>query len=335
MKLILFTAVLFYTMAIVAEERDESLLQQDNILVIASEGKLFEQACNGINSELEKDFVISIIRIGDMTTVVSLDKLFETGYRPRAVVLVGNNAIRMYKRFSGEKKGRIAEIPVVAIMALDVERAVNGIKNVQGIAYETPMMTAIVNARRVLNSSIKKVGVLYRESSRQFIEKNIPYCLKENVEIKGVLVGDDPAKLKSSILNGLNTFAKKERIDAVWIPNDNVILKPDLIANAWLPVIRRYKVPLIVGVESLVNPTLDFGTFAVIPDPEALGEQAAGIITNLMENGWKQSGVIIYPAISMYSVLNLKKAVEVYGKTDLRLDEVNKILDDKKPHYAY
>lgn len=326
MKLLLMAAVLFHSLAIVAEERSESLSQQDNILVITSEGEIFEQACNGMKSELENEFVISMIRIDDMTTVADLERFFGIEYRPKAVVLVGNNAIRLYKKFSGEKKGRIPEIPVVAIMALDLERAVSGIENVQGIAYETPMVTAIVNARRVLNRPFKKVGVLYREPCRKFVEKHIEYCRKENVEIKGVLIDDNPADLKKNVSDGLNTLVKKEHVDALWIPNDNVILKRELIAKTWLPGVGKNRIPLIVGVESLVNPALDFGTFAVIPDPEALGEQAAGIIGNLGDSGWKRGDVSIYPAISMYSVLNLKKAVQVSGKTELRLNEVNKIL---------
>ncbi len=152
------------------------------------------------------------------------------------------------------------------------------------------------------------------------------FCLKEKIEIKGFEIDEDTSKHQIEIGNALQRLLKKEKVDALWIANDNVLLRPDLLGNVWLPALKKNKVPLIVGVEALVNPKLNFGTFAVIPDPVALGEQAAEIIFDLKAEEWEHSGIEIYPAISMYSVLNYKSASEIADKQTLKTYEVSKVL---------
>jgi hypothetical protein len=84
-------------------------------------------------------------------------------------------------------------------------------------------------------------------------------------------------------------------------------------------------VPVIVGVEVLVKPELDFGTFAVIPDAMGTGVQAANLIFELMDEGWEIDGVKVYPTLSVYSVLNWKKAKQIYNSIDTK--EIKEILD--------
>jgi ABC-type uncharacterized transport system substrate-binding protein len=188
------------------------------------------------------------------------------------------------------------------------------------------MLTALVSFRRVFSKPVDKVGVLYRNPLKQFIEKHTHYCAREKISIKGIEISDDTSKIELDISSALQNLIRTEKVDALWIPNDNVLLKPEYLGNIWLPELKKKKVPLIVGVEALVNPELNFGTFAVIPDPVALGEQAAEIVYNLKADDWQHSGVMIHPAISMYSVLNLKKAYEIAAKEDFKTYEVSKIL---------
>ena len=218
----------------------------------------------------------------------------------------------------------------MTILALDLKRALSGIENAIGIAYETPIVSALVNFRRVVNKPLTKVGVLYRKPFKEFVEKQTLFCFKERIEIKGIEIGDDTSNYQNMIASALQTLLKEEKVDAIWVANDNVLLKPELLGNVWLPAIKNKKVPLIVGVEALVKPELNFGTFAVIPDPAALGEQAAEIIFDLKADDWEHSGIVIYPAISMYSVLNFKKATEITNMQYLKTYEVSKVLNGKK-----
>lgn len=329
MRFALFILFLFNCL-IVAQETEYLPERTDPVLLITTKGSIFDQARNGLVNELRDEFSISIIEINEKTSIEEIDTFFSSYNMPKAVVLIGNNAIRFYVKYSYQHKKKTESIQVVTILALDVQRAITGIENVNGIAYETPMVTALVNFRRVINKPLNKVGVIYRKPLREFVDKHTLFCFKEKIAIKGIEISDDTSKHKNEIDNAMQTLLKKESVEALWIANDNVLLKPDLLGSVWLPALKKKKVPLIVGVEALVNPELNFGTFAVIPDPVALGEQAAEIVFNLKADDWEHRGVVIHPAISMYSVLNIKKAAEFTDKEELKTYEVSKVLNGKK-----
>ena len=323
------TALCIGTAVFVSVVQQADANTTDALLILSPKGDLFESAKNGLVNELKDMFDISTMEVGESTTVDEIqEKCAATS--PRAVVLSGNHAIHLYVKHAREHREETASIPVIAILALDMKRAVSGLDNVRGIAYETPMVTALVSFRRIINKPVATVGVVYRKAFEEFIGKHTDYCKKEKISVKSVLIGDDASSHKKEISKALKFLVKKERVDAFWVPNDNILLKPELLIDVWLPVFAAQKVPVIVGVESLVRPELNFGTYAVVPDPVSMGEQAAGIITDLMDNDWESTGSIVYPAISMYSVLNLKKAAFVADVKAINITEVTRVLPEGK-----
>lgn len=297
----------------------------DPILIITTRGSIFDQARNGLINEIRDEFNISVIEVSNQTSMVEFDSVINENTSIKAVVLIGNNAIRIYKKYSGQNWEKTESIQAISLLALDVQRAVSGIRNVTGIAYEPPMVTALINFRRVVNKPLDKVGVIYRNSFKNFVAEHTQLSSKEGITIESIEISDDTSKHHDEILKALQALQKKS-IDAFWLFNDNIILKPNLLGNIWIPFFKKEKVPLIAGVESLVDPKLDFGTFAVIPDPAALGEQAAEILFDLKLDNWEHDGVLIYPAISMYSVLNFKKAAALVDEKNLKTYEVSKVL---------
>ncbi len=322
----LFFIVFMFSGLVLSDDADYLSTKEDKVIILTTKGSIFDQARNGLINEIRDEFSVSVIEINENTSIDNIDSLFEGYDLPKLVVLIGNNAIRLYKQFLNQNKYKTATIQVVAILALDLQRAVAGIDNVNAIAYETPMVTALVSFRRVFKKPVNKVGVLYRNFLKGFIEQNIRYCAKERIDINAIEISDDTSKIQLDIASALQTLIKNEKVDALWIPNDNVLLKPEFLGNIWIPALKKKNIPVIVGVEALVDPKLNFGTYAVIPDPVAQGEQAAEIIYNLKADDWQHKGVKIYPAISMYSVLNLKKAYEIADKEDFKTYEVSKIL---------
>lgn len=325
MKCVFFIVLLLNSL-ILAQGAGYLDSESDQILVFATKGSIFDQARNGLINEIRDDFTVSVIELDENTSTEYIDSVINGYDLPKAAVLIGNNAIRSYIKYSNKNRQKTEPIQVVTILALDVQRAVSGLENVNAIAYETPMLTALVSFRRTFNKPVDKVGVLYRNSLKSFIEKHTHYCAKEKISIRGIEISDDTSKIQLDIASALQNLIGNEKVDALWIPNDNVLLKPEFLGNIWFPALKKKKIPLIVGVEALVNPELNFGTFAVIPDPVALGEQAAEIIYNLKADDWQHTGIMIHPAISMYSVLNIKKAYEIAAKEDFKTYEVSKIL---------
>jgi hypothetical protein len=303
--------------------------QLDPLLILMPKGELFEAAKNGLMNELKYEFALSTMNVNEGTSIEAIDAQI-TAVSPRAVVLMGNRSITIYAQYVHGYKNKTASLSVLAILALDVKRASTGIENVQCIAYETPMVTALVNFRRVMKQSLESVGVVYRKPFEEFVAKHTEYCKKEKIFVKSIMISDDASAHKKEISKALQQLVQKEQVQAFWVPNDNILLKPELLMDVWLPVFKKFKVPVIVGVESLVRPEIDFGTYAVMPDPQSMGEQTAGLITDLKEQNWRNFGTVIYPAISMYSVLNLKKAALFVDIKSININGITKVLKEEK-----
>ncbi|MDO5576870.1 MAG: hypothetical protein Q4F84_07300, partial [Fibrobacter sp.] len=231
---------------------DVSEENSDPVLILTTKGSIFDQARNGLINEIRDEFNISVIEVSEQTSMMEIDSVVNENKGIRAVVLIGNNAIRVYKKYSGQNKEKTESIQVISLLALDIQRAVSGIRNVTGIAYETPMVTALINFRRVVNKPLDKVGVIYRNSFKNFVTEHTQLSSKEGITIESIEISDDPSKHNDEILKALQDLQKKS-IDAFWLFNDNIILKPKLLGEIWIPFFKKEKVPLIAGVESLVD----------------------------------------------------------------------------------
>jgi hypothetical protein len=83
----------------------------------------------------------------------------------------------------------------------------------------------------------------------------------------------------------------------------------------------------VVGVEVLVNPALDFGSFAVLPDHYALGSQAAGLLQEIQDAGWKVEDPRVDQPLSVVKILNAKQVRNRVGVKDDKLGEIDKVLE--------
>lgn len=297
------------------------------ILIFSAKGELYESAIFGLKQELRDDCAITVIEYSTDKSVPKLDMYFDS-VTPNAIVIGGNQPLKLYRKYITEARKEIAQIPVISILAQNTKSAISIFDNAVGIAFETPIVTSLVKFRAIINKPMKRVGLVYRKSFEESVIQHTVYCENEKIALSGVLLGDKPGEYKKEICNALHMLVKKNRIQALWIPEDTTILKPELFTEVWLPFAAKNNIPVIVGIEYLVNPDLKFGTFAVIPEPRATGEQAAGIIFNLMENGWKINGVNVYPTISVFTILNMEKAKTLTDS--INLDRVHKVLEKKE-----
>jgi hypothetical protein len=301
--------------------------QIPSILILSSKGEIYESAIFGLKEELDDDFAIKVIEHTTDTSIEQLDMYFNS-VTPNAVVITGNQPLKLYRKYSAEIQKKFEQIPVISILAHDTKNAISIFDNAIGITFETPIITSLVKFRAIINKPMERVGLVYRKSLEESVNYHMVYCEKEKITLSGVLLGDKPGEYKKEISNALHMLVKKHKIQALWVPNDTIILKPELFKDVWLPFAAKNSTPVIVGTESLVNPDLKFGTFAVIPEPRATGEQAAGIIISLMENHWQINGVIVYPTISVFTILNLEKAKTLTDS--INLDRVHKVLEKKE-----
>lgn len=303
----------------------DSIPSKDLILVLRRDGKDFADALKGMNEELKADFDFKD-KVIEKKTEVSEIRTEITSVKPKAIVLMDNSAITLYKKYQAGLKANEPIIPSVSIMGVFIKDAISDIKNACGISYEIPIVTSIVNLRAVLGSSMKKVGVIHREFLNDFVIKNREFCKMEGIEIIDITLPNKSNDYKKLLKDGLKTLFEEKKVDVLWVPNDNAFLNIDIIQNVWVPAVKKEKKPVVVGVELLVNPKLEFGTFAVLPDHVALGSQAAEMIYDIMDNDWQCEEGQVDPPLAVFKIINLKQAKKNFNVADEKLKAVDKTM---------
>ncbi len=294
------------------------------LLVIRTAGEEYEHAVNGIRQEVGDEFLISemLIDRGTGREKVS-DKM--KAVSPKLVVLMDNISISLYKKYQDSLPAASQNpVPSISLMASFTDIAIKKLKNATGIFYEVPVVTSIVNLRTIMpEMPIRKVGVVYRTVMESSMHTNQAYCQQERVKLISYPISAKK-DIASELKKGLAHLRGK--IDALWVLNDSMLVNAQLIREIWHPFIRELKKPVIVGIEVLVQPRFQFGTFGVVPNHAELGIQAAEMIYNIMDDDWQVSNSEVEQPRSVYKILNLDQAEQLFGVGREQLSFVDKIL---------
>jgi hypothetical protein len=295
------------------------------ILIIRPQGRDFVDAVKGLSDDIGGDTKIFETVLGTSSKDAEIENALQT-YSPTAIVLMDNISISYYKRYCKSLKSNSSMPPSIALMGILVGHAISGINNSEAISYEIPVVTSIVNLRLLTGSSVDKVGIVHRELMNELVDQNRPACLREKISIIDKTIPNRSTDTKQ-LLNKAITALIESDIDVLWVPNDNILLSPELLAKIWIPIVNKYKKPVIVGIETLASPELNFGIMAVVPDHVALGAQAASLIISARDNNWKVNTGTVEPPISVYKILNMKKAKELFNIKRESCKNIDKILE--------
>jgi hypothetical protein len=299
---------------------------QSPVLVIRPNGKDFKEVVKSLSDDLSNDAKIYETVIEPRINENAIESAMRK-YAPSAIVLMDNNSISYYKKYSKLLPDSAQNIPSISIMGILVGNAISGIENAEAISYEIPIVTSVINLRLLIGTPIRKVGIVHRELMKDLIEQNRGACARENINIISRVIPNKAGFLSLPLKKAINELLTDEHVDALWIPNDNILISPAFLTEVWIPQINKFKKPVIVGIEVLASPSLDFGMLAVIPDHNALGVQAASLIINAKENNWKVHTGNVDPSLSVYKILNLRKAQELYNIKKENCKNIDKILE--------
>lgn len=253
---------------------------REPILVLTPYAPSAHAMWSSMRDEVSDDMDVVTMEMHDGVSVEEVKMRLES-VRPKCVVLIGNRAVRSYRAL---QKDLVDTPPAVVAMSSFAKQLSGDLRNTTGVAYEVPAVTSFVVLRQLSELSIAKVGVLYRPAFRSFVGAQAELAEMEQVRLVGrSLEGEVGPR---GIRLALRDLLRKEKVDALWVLNDNALLDPKAIRDGWLPEARASEVPIIVGVSSLVNPRLKFGSIAVVPDHAALGVQVANLLFEISDDDW-------------------------------------------------
>lgn len=300
--------------------------QTEHVLVLRTEGAKFKETMNGMVEELGGELECDEKLLKPETGVAEIAATVAS-LRPKAVVLMDNQAIRLYAGVQAAWRDTVPFPPSIALMAVRVDKAIAGMKRVTGIFYEVPGVTILVNLRSLLKEPVRRVGVIHRGAMADFVTESARWCAAENIQLVPYVIPEHGADVAMAVRSGVRKLWRKDDVDALWVLNDNFYLTPEIIAEGWLPALERFEKPVLVGVENFVSSGIKFGTFAVLPDHYGLGAQAAGLLMRLKEDEWvADDGPAVRHPLAITKLLNLKLARKYSRINEDRLMEIDRVV---------
>lgn len=301
-------------MAIGPESPATAALRRVNaptVLVLMKKSVAGQATLQGMWDELQEDFTLVPRFLRPGTTPDDLSRAV-SDLNPHAVVLMGTPAVRLFRRYQ-EAFPDQAAMPAIALMTSNLRELSQGIQNLTGIVYEVPLVTSLVNLRAILNAPLRRVGVVHRPSFRTFLREQQTLAAEEGFTLVRREVS---GRRTATVRRAIQHLQEKERVDAIWVLNDNVLLSRLMVARAWLPSLQRNETPVVVNVGSLLSSKATFGTFAVLPDHRALGHQAGSMVMRVARAGWTARGFELEHPVAVDKELDL-----AFARRHLELDE--------------
>ena len=296
---------------------------KETILVCMPETPQTREVWSGLRDELSKNYRLVAIKVDSRAG----SKLIEEGirrHRPASIVLMNNPTVAAYRDYQ-RSSGATTFPPVVIVMTSFLDAGRMQVSGATGISYEVPLITVVTNLRKLIDRPIERIGVIHRPEQLGFVERQAALAAREQISVVREAVGSAPNS--SELKRALRRL--KQRAGAVWVLNDDRLLSPKLITEAWLPGLNeRPWSPTIVGAASLVSPLQSFGTFAVLPDHAALGAQAASMVFDIADNGWAlPSDQQTQLPVSTTTTLDLAQVRERFSLRVDALRQVDRVLD--------
>lgn len=254
-----------------------------------------------LRSELALDFDVFAFGVERGASRHSIDSLVRS-QEPTAIVLIDNPTVTAYSEWA---KTQLNPPPAIILMSSFAEDLHRQVPNSTGIAFEPPAVRSLTDARYILGVPIHRVGVVYRKGFESYFAREKARAALEKIQLIGMPVRHSPSARE--VHRALVRLSEAD-VHALWVPNDNALLSNHLLQDGWVPVLERHRIPVIVGVPSLISHDLHFGTFAAVPDVEAIGVQAADLIYKLSSHAWKTGSQAVLPPLSIRTYVDVERA---------------------------
>jgi len=296
---------------------------QPTVLVVAPHAEATAELWRAFRDEVRPSLNVITLTINQSSQAKTLDDVMRD-YAPVCVLLVDNLAARLYRNYQALHPGAYAFPPAVVVMASFAEQVVATLKNATGISYEVPAITAFTSLLASIERSVRRIGVVFRPQFRRVFQQNALLVEKEGMVLVPAEVSSNatPKATRKALLRLLHEGS----VDALWVMNDNVLLKPRQLDGAWFDVLEKHPVPVVVGVASLVSTRRHFGAFAIVPDHAGLGVQAGNLLLDLQAEEFELNGRLVELPISVKTIVDLPLVKEYFGLKPGALERIDLVL---------
>lgn len=281
---------------------------KETILVLLPAEERVEPLVESLARELLMDFNVLFETVTPRSSEWDIEGFIST-FDPQLVVLLNNPTVQLYASWAKKKR---SHPPSLILMSSFAGELIQTVPSSTAISWEVPIATS-VQGLRGLGLDVHRVGVLHRKAFSRQIAQERELARPEKAEFVIQQLDDRPSvrQLKAAIVR-----TRRNGVDALWIPNDNGLLRPEFLTQVWVPYLRYFNAPVIVGVPALVRADVRLGSYATSPDLTSLGVQAADRIFDIADAGWRLS-----PTSRAEVPLSVKTYLSIRAVRDFQIAE--------------
>ena len=278
----------------------------EQVLIVQSREDYFSTVTNKLESELSGSFnFVKLKKIRDTNEIAEVIP----NLSPKAIIIFEKHAksssLYWFREYLQSHSSKFSGTAFIFVKDYFLDKSEIFMDNATGISFLPPIVLGVEKLQEQSHKEIQSIGVIHSRSLRKMIIDNSASCILKGISLtmKPVPDRNDPSfsKVFTEALNNM----KKQRVDALWIVEDESLLQLQLVRDVWGPFLQKSGIPTIVNNEALLAAPWNIGTVCIIPDPQQLSSQIGKKIRELQRNNW----IVYSPSIDPLDIYSnyLKK----------------------------
>jgi hypothetical protein len=287
-KMVVYLSVLFLI--------NVNLYAAVNILVVQSRDEYLSNVAAKFERELSGPF--NIVKLKKVRDTTEIAEIFPE-LNPKAIIILEKHSkstsLYWFREYIRSHANQFSRAAFVFVKDFFVDQSEIFADNATAISYLPPISLGVERLQGELHKEIRSIGVIHSRSMRKMIIDNSASCVLSGISLvmKPVPDRNDPAFV-TTLTDALNA-TRKQKVDALWIIEDENVVQLQLAQEIWVPFIQKNGIPVIVNSEAYMADPWKLGSVCYVPDPQLVSSQIAENIRKLQNENWIVSSPSINP----------------------------------------
>jgi hypothetical protein len=273
----------------------------EQVLIVQSREDYFSSVTNKLESELSGSFnFVKLKKVRDTNEIAGVIP----NLSPKAIIIFEKHAksssLYWFREYLQSHSSKFSNTAFIFVKDYFIDQSEVFMDNAAGISFLPPVILGVEKLQEQSHKEIQSIGIIHSRSLRKMIIDNSASCILQGISLtmKPVPDRNDPSfsKVFTEALNNM----KKQKVDALWIVEDESLLQLQLVRDVWGPFLEKSAIPTIVNNEALLAAPWNIGTVCIIPDPQQLSSQIGKKLRELQRNNWIVQSPSIDP-LDIYS----------------------------------
>lgn len=267
-----------------------------NILVVQSRDEYLSNVAAKFERELSGPF--NIVKLKKVRDTTEIAEIFPE-LNPKAIIILEKHSkstsLYWFREYIRSHANQFSRAAFVFVKDFFVDQSEIFADNATAISYLPPISLGVERLQGELHKEIRSIGVIHSRSMRKMIIDNSASCVLSGISLvmKPVPDRNDPAFV-TTLTDALNA-TRKQKVDALWIIEDENVVQLQLAQEIWVPFIQKNGIPVIVNSEAYMADPWKLGSVCYVPDPQLVSSQIAENIRKLQNENWIVSSPSINP----------------------------------------